>query len=217
MSYLPWDFRALGLCAAGLPAYWAGDQPRLHQAPPPSPPARQRARPGRCRRAWREIGKCFCARRRQLQFLRAAVGPAGTLKPSSAAPRPGAAKAARALTPARLPLRAQPAGRRARRGPGRGDVSANARVSKARRLRSPTHSPGPILLHPDPCSTPILIIVPPSGRVWGFPAGMLSPGPPEAGGARSRGSLWAHRSVSQACWASEPGRAGLLGPGPIPA
>lgn len=157
-------FGALGLETAGPPAPPpsgpASEWPRPRQAPPR--PAGLRARPGRCRRAWREIGKCFCARRRRQQFLRAAAGPADALKPSSVGPGPGAAGAARDLTPARLPLRAQPAGRRARRGPGRGDVSADARVSGAVQLRALSPSPGAILLHAEPCLAPILVIAPPS-------------------------------------------------------
>lgn len=158
-----------GPASPGLRGFGAGDRrpagpasewPRPRQAPPR--PAGLRARPGRCRRAWREIGKCFCARRRRQQFLRAAAGPADALKPSSVGPGPGAAGAARDLTPARLPLRAQPAGRRARRGPGRGDVSADARVSGAVQLRALSPSPGAILLHAEPCLAPILVIAPPS-------------------------------------------------------
>lgn len=128
-------------------------------APPTRTPARPRARPGRRRRAWREIEKFFCARRRRRrrsQPLRAAAGPPATLTHRIAASGPGAAGAARTLTPARLPLRAQPAGGRARRGPGRGDVSADARVSGAGLLRAPPPSPNPISLHPDLCPHPHL-------------------------------------------------------------
>lgn len=111
------------------------------------------------------------------------------------------------LTPARLPLRAQPAGGRARRGPGRGDVSADARVSGAGRPRAyPT-----IPLHPDPCPhpTPTLAVAPPGGA--GLPRELLCPGSPEAGDAREAGGLLgAPRSAPQACWASERGRADLL-------
>lgn len=117
------------------------------------------------------------------------------------------------LTPARLPLRAQPAGGRARRGPGRGDVSADARVSGAGRPRAFPYIP----LHPDPClhPTPTLAVAPPGGA--GLPGELLCPGSPEAEGAREAGGLLgAPRSAPQACWASERGRAGLLGPGPSP-
>lgn len=115
----------------------AGSTPRLqYNSPLPyAPPPRSRARSGRRRRTWREIGKCFSALPRQLQFLRRRDETGRHADASERRLRPGAAGAARVLTPARLPLRARPAGVRAPRGPGRGEGCLGGRAGERLRAR----------------------------------------------------------------------------------
>lgn len=176
-------------CRLLLGLWRPGSAPRLLSTPPLpyAPPPRSRARSGRRRRTWREIGKWFCALPRQLQFLRARDETCRHTDASERRLGPGAAGATRILTPARLPLQARPAGVRARRGPGWGDVSADALVSSG-------------VLAP---------FLQSANRRWGLPTGMhparqpCARVPPDAG---ERATVRGSRDPS-------PGFPGLLGPG----
>lgn len=188
----------------GASGLWASGAPACPQAPPPSPPRRRWPRPRATRRP-RPAHALPPARRARAAPSRLAgdrkvvlCAPAAAGVPASSGGTCGYADVSRrgpgarsgpsslTLTPARLPLRAQPAGGRARRGPGRGDVSADARVSGAGRPRAFPPSPST----PTPAPTPPLPSPWPLRAGRAFRGNCCVPGRPRQGARAKPGGSW---------------------------